>query len=560
MMRARTILWLAVASILLAAANLYVEFASSKVRRLPRTTLMDIPFEPVRLKMERPGKPLTELELRGEWCLVAPYNARSDSQRVLRLIDALAYSIPEATITEGELLKLGRDKSQYGLDSPGLKVTVENPDSKMRSASICFGEFTPSKTGVYAIVEGSDVICVVPSAVFSVIDLYDSDFRSREVFPTKEEAVISFGVKLPGEPPLEFKRDTAGGWKTEEGPASSSKINAYLSKLFEAEAKSFVWPVGATNESSSISTALLSGYGLDPESALTIVLRGYDGEVRRVSFGAAADESKVYALVQNGGAVVTVDSSVRDAAKVPPVHSAGSRLFPFEASSVSAFSLSKNTLTCALARGKDGVWSLESPVVAPADQKTVESVLARILALSQPAGPDVEDSMAVSFGTNTSSVALSRSKIFGNGRLEDLRSKEMVNFDSAVVTRLVSTVNGKTSSVVYSSEKNVWIPEGDTASNVNVAGVKKILAAINPLVAVRVENLRASASALSRYGLDSPRLVLAIDRDDEGSVRRNILVGAPTAGGNYATVGSADAIFVISHSAVNALMSQLLSK
>ena len=51
-MRARTILWLAVASILLAAANLYVEFASSKVRRLPRTTLMDIPFEPVRLKME----------------------------------------------------------------------------------------------------------------------------------------------------------------------------------------------------------------------------------------------------------------------------------------------------------------------------------------------------------------------------------------------------------------------------------------------------------------------------------------------------------------------------
>ena len=106
----------------------------------------------------------------------------------------------------------------------------------------------------------------------------------------------------------------------------------------------------------------------------------------------------------------------------------------------------------------------------------------------------------------------------------------------------------------------MWIPEGDTASNVNVAGVKKILAAINPLVAVRVENLRASASALSRYGLDSPRLVLAIDRGDEGSVRRNILVGAPTAGGNYATVGSADAIFVISHSAVNALMSQLLSK
>lgn len=559
MTHARTILWLAVASIALVAANLYVEFAASEVRRLPRTTLMDMSFSPTRLKMERPGRPTVELELKGEWCLVKPYNARSDSQRVLRLIDALAFSIPEDTITEGELFKLGRQRSHFGLDTPRLKVTVESPIPKQETASISFGDYTASSNGVYAIVDGSDVVCAVPIAVFSIIDLADSDFRSREVFPTKEESVISFSVKLPGAPPFEFTRNH-DGWNTKDGPSSASKVNAYLSRLFEAEAKSFVWPVGGTNESASVSTALLSGYGLDPETALTVVLRGYDGEVRRVSFGAAADESNVYALVQNGGAVITVDSSIRDAARTPPVQSANSRLFPFEVSAVSAFSLSTESLTCALSRGKEGAWLLESPVVAPADLKTVEGVLARILALPHSADVKSSDSISVSFGTNTSSVAISRSKVFGSLRLEDLRSKEMVRFDPAVVSRLVSTVQGKTASVVYSREKGMWIPDGDAAAEVNAAGVNKVLSAINPLVAVRVENLKASASDLSRYGLDVPRLILAVDRADEGSVRRNILVGGPAKSGYYATVGSADAIFVISHSAVNALMSQLLKK
>jgi hypothetical protein len=242
------------------------------------------------------------------------------------------------------------------------------------------------------------------------------------------------------------------------------------------------------------------------------------------------------------------------------VQSANSRLFPFEASAVSAFSLSTESLTCALSRGKEGAWLLESPVVAPADLKTVDGVLARILALPHSTDVKSSDSIFVSFGTNTSSVAISRSKVFGSLRLEDLRSKEMVRFDPAVVSRLVSTVQGKTASVVYSREKGMWIPDGDAAAEVNAAGVNKVLSAINPLVAVRVENLKASASDLSRYGLDVPRLILAVDRADEGSVRRNILVGGPAKSGYYATVGSADAIFVISHSAVNALMSQLLKK
>jgi hypothetical protein len=70
--------------------------------------------------------------------------------------------------------------------------------------------------------------------------------------------------------------------------------------------------------------------------------------------------------------------------------------------------------------------------------------------------------------------------------------------------------------------------------------------------------LKAAPADLARYGLDAPRLVLAVDRGVAGSVRRNILIGKETRGGYYATVGSADAIFVVSRESVQALMSPLL--
>ena len=67
------------------------------------------------------------------------------------------------------------------------------------------------------------------------------------------------------------------------------------------------------------------------------------------------------------------------------------------------------------------------------------------------------------------------------------------------------------------------------------------------------------AELMKAYGLDAPFLTVAIDQERADAVRRNILIGGETDGGRFATVGSADAVFVLSWESVEALSAPLVS-
>ena len=98
-----------------------------------------------------------------------------------------------------------------------------------------------------------------------------------------------------------------------------------------------------------------------------------------------------------------------------------------------------------------------------------------------------------------------------------------------------------------------------TTGAVSEPGVQSVLASINPLAAVRVVRLKVSASDLGTYGLDAPFLTVAIDQERADAVRRNILIGGETEGGRFATIGSADAVFVLSRETVVALSAPLVT-
>ena len=72
--------------------------------------------------------------------------------------------------------------------------------------------------------------------------------------------------------------------------------------------------------------------------------------------------------------------------------------------------------------------------------------------------------------------------------------------------------------------------------------------------------MKVQTHDLEAYGLDSPYMTVAIDQDREDAVRRNIMIGKDAADGRFATVGSADAVFVISHETAKALSSQLVEE
>ena len=561
MRNAKSIIILLTIIAVAAALDYFVYFGKGPSSTSKRTTLVDFQSEAASVRIERVGSPAVVLDRGlGGWRLTDPFASGADEQAVMKIVDVLTQTPVVEVISDSELLKLGRTRADFSLEEPVLTVTLTGMDK-----SVCrfmFGSATPTQDGVYASVEGIDAVFILGKPAFSFVDVRPDDLRQRSLLPLGGAWVTSFEIKREGTPLLEFLR-TGAGWNVGSEKASSQKITEFIDDLTTASAVSFIWPVGSSNETDHVTSSLLAGYGLDPDSAVTVTLNDINGKSRRLSFGKEADDGNVYALVQNGNAIVTVPSKLRDFARQDPVMFTDSRLFPVEARSVNGFSVSSDGSLYSLVRDKDGKWGLESPVVAPADQEASDALLSLILSLS-PADVVKENGVAVSVLTNMSKVLVPRERILGKRTFEDLRSREMLKIDAPLVKRIVSTVGGKTpktASVVYDRERRQWNldTEADGVA-VNVKGVESVLSVINPLTAVRIEKLAVVAADLDDYGLDTPFLTVAIDQDSDETIRRNILIGKKTRGGRFATIGSSDAIFVISDATVSRLSASIVGK
>ena len=552
----RSILMLLAGIVLLVAAHFAIDCSSGGVAATARRNALLADSESAsRIKIVRGGEaPTVIVRTNDVWRLVSPFSGNADDQAVKRLLDALSFVPVTDAQTDAELLKMGRERADFSTSASVLSVAVSDADGE---ETVTFGMPTPSSDGVYASVSGVDAVFIVPPEVKAAVDLPADGFRRRSLFLSGPTTVTSVDVRRGKGGMTSFERD-GDGWKTDGGQASSAKVKAFLSDLTAAEAVGFVWPVGETNETAVASASLLAGYGLDPESSVTVTLKTVDGSDAQASFGKDAGDGLVYALAQNGGAVVTVPAALKDAVAQEASLFADSRLFPVEARSVAAFAVSDGDVSYALTRDADGAWRLDSPISAPADKTSVEALLARLLALSPS---DADDSgVLVSMSSDAKPVAVSRKSALGDERLDQLRSKDVVKVDPAIVKRLVRTLGGKTVAVAYARDRRVWDVETEGLSgSVDDKSVGVVLEALNPLVAERVEKLKVSEADLSAYGLDRPFMTLAVDQDREDAVRRNLIIGAPVGDGRYATVGASDAVFVLSGDTVSKLALALLA-
>ena len=552
----RSIFWLAMLSIALAAANVAVFSSGRGASIVKRTALLDPSEEVSAITLERRGHQAIVLRRESAWRIVEPYSGSADERAVLRFLDALRQAQVAESSTDEEILRTGHTRSSYGLDSPCVVVTVSGGAF---SEVISFGDRTAASNEVYAAVGGESAVLTVATNVLAAVDVKAEGFRRRALFDVGAEDVSAFEVKARSGSTTSFVRE-GNVWKVGGTPALASKVKEFLSAAVSTEAVGFVWPVGATNEEESVSTALLSVYELDPESAVTLTLKCSDGNERQVAFGRHAEDSLVYALVQNAGAIVTIDAGLKGLAVQGAAAFTDARLFPFDEAGVTSFTVADGDVQYVVARGEGDAWRLDSPVAASADAATAKAMLGKVLSLSSS---DVRKAgLVVSVSTNAPSVIVDAQRILGDLRLADLRSKEIFRIDPVLVKRIVSTPGGdeqKPTAVVYRRDLRVWKPEDvSSAASVAAAGVEKVLSAINPLKAERVVALKVTAGELGEYGLEKPFLTVAIDQETGDAVRRNILVGGRTEGGRFATVGSSEAIFVISDETVDALSSQLV--
>ena len=558
----RIIVWLLVGISVLVVANFFLSFDDSpETAIVQRMSLLTVPDDAVSLvEISRDGAVESVLTRTGSWRLVEPFPGSVDEPVVLKLLDALAYAPLDDSLGDQELLKLGRTRADFGLENPHLCVRVRAGDI---DTSISFGTTTPSAAGVYAAIEGVHAGCVVSSNTLAAVDVPASAFRRRTLFTSGEESVASFDVKRGSSEFMRFKRE-GDGWamvQPTEGPAAAPKIKKLLTDVMSTSAYDFVWPVGGSNEVAEVSAALLASYGLGAENAVTLTLKGTDGTDRRISFGSDAGEGRVYALVHNGSAIVTVDGALKDMASLGNSTFADTRLFPYEVSQVNGISIVDGGVTCMLAKNDDGSWRMDSPISAPASLTAVESLVSAVLALR--GGDADEKGVEVSISADERKVHVARGSLGPHFRLENLRSLEILKIDAASVRRLSVTgadTNGM-KSVAYDRDRRAWSVEASSVpGTVSESGIARVLGVVNPLEAGRIVKLKVSADDLGGYGLDKPRLTVAIDLEREDAIRRNILVGDATDGGSFATVGASDAVFVLPETAVYDLSADIVEE
>lgn len=555
----RIILWLFIATILLTAANVLLTWRVPTKSVAIRSNLLDPLFDPSTIIIERSETPRTVLrKSEGKWRIVEPYSSTVDIAHVLRLLDVFSFATAEDALTETELIRLGRNRSDFGLSDSRLRISFLNARD---SASFEFGYLTPMSNCVYVARSDETPVLVVPVELFVAANRDAEAFRERAVFPYTSDFVTGFDLKTSDSARLSFSRD-GENWLIDGRPASASRVKDFLTCLSTARAVDFVWPVGATNETPIASAALLSGYGLDGDSALALTLHCRDGRDRRILLGHECGSDRTYASVQGGGAIVTIPASVKSAAlQGAPVFS-DTRLFPLAETDVSSFVISDGSVSYVLAReGRDG-WRLDAPLAAPADAQVTDGILGRLMSLTS--ADLASTGLKVSVSTNLPSYVVSARSVLGKERLDDLRSREILKIDPALVRRLVASSGadrGASSvSIVRQGDRRQWTIETESYSewSVREESVGAILEALKSLSSVRIEELTPSASDLSRFGLDVPSYTLAVDQEKIGAVRRNILIGAPTKGGRYATVGSSDAVFVIPERTISILTAPLV--
>lgn len=559
-----TIIYLLFGIALAVTAHLYISYGGGG-NLSARGTALDRPMlRADRIVVERLAAPPVELlKTDAGWRMIRPYAAEAAEAAVSRMLDSLVFGKVIETYTGNYLMKVGKRRSDFGLADPAVKITVFRGGER---SCVHLGDRIPGDDGVFAAIEGDSTTYVLERGVLEFSDMKPDGFRSREIVKCDADAIGMFDIKRSGGIMMNFVR-TDGRWmyradrNSSRGiPVSGVKIEEFLSALAKAEAKAFVWPVGAVNEPAAVTAPLLASYGLDSENgvALTIYDRGRN-PVRMV-LGNEAEGGLVYALVQDSSAVVTVDGSLKEMAAKSDFSDL--RIFPFDASAITRLSLSDNGVEYLLARNADGGWVIDSPVSAQADAKEVQRLLGRILAATVD-DRDV-NGIAVSVSTNAPAEKISSSVLPDGFSFAGLRSREITRFDPSAIRRIVSCRGGGTvaSSVVFDKDKRSWIV-GNSASGTSVREevVAGILDTLQALDAVSIVTLKATDAELKEFGLEKPAFTVSVDFFTENSLRRNIFIGERTSTGYYATMGAAfDAVFILSDENVSKLTSPFVAK
>lgn len=133
------------------------------------------------------------LERRGrDWFLEKPFVWRADAFAVNRLLNELRFLDDSLGFSVEEVADAGNSLSSYGLENPGVSVTVKDSAGTRR---LGVGKTTPDGRSVYVLSPDGKFIIPAPMSLLNAISQTPDELRVREVFSVRPYEVRSITVR-----------------------------------------------------------------------------------------------------------------------------------------------------------------------------------------------------------------------------------------------------------------------------------------------------------------------------------------------------------------------------
>jgi hypothetical protein len=271
----------------------------------------------------------------------------------------------ESFLTEIEVLKKSRvvesdpkNLSQYGLDTPALKIHIKFKDGK--EEILLLGDDSPMGGKIYLKLKSK------PSVLLAATSKTNFDksvyyFRDKTIFNFSSGSIIQIQIKRK-EHPLDLVREKEEWKVSRKNRADKDVVLAFLRAIQFSRIKEFV------NEKPNS----LEPFGLTKPTT-TLILT--DEKKANYSIDIGVTEKGTYAKKQNSSGIFKVDTKFKNTLKKREFDFLLKTLFEFEEKHATEINIQSNKKTVIAKKLDKDNWVINSPKETSADMATITSLL-----------------------------------------------------------------------------------------------------------------------------------------------------------------------------------------